>query len=79
MRRTAAVLPLAIALAGGFLPREHDGRTTHVRLAPTGSATATAFLNDTQEGWLTEHNPFGLPQSKSAAHRTLRARRVMRD
>jgi len=71
VRRSAAVLPLAIALAGGFLPREHGGLTSHVRLAPTASGTAAAFLNDTQEGWLTEHNPFGLPQTKNAAHHTL--------
>ncbi|MCP5055938.1 MAG: hypothetical protein GY937_04340 [bacterium] len=73
-RNTAAAVPLAIALLGNALPAGDTAPDNRrFRLAPNATAelAAAAGLNDQQETWLDEHNPFGIPTTQMPGNRTL--------
>ena len=61
---TAAAIPLVIALAGGAtFPTGSDDANRRFRVAPAAlSQPLEASLNDVQQSWLEEHNPFGRPK-----------------
>ena len=71
---TAAAVPLALALFGTALPAGDSAPDNRrVRLAPTAvsEVASAAGLNERQQQWLEEHNPFGIPSTQTPGNRTL--------
>jgi endonuclease G len=63
---TAAAIPLIVALAGStMLPMGDDGTGRRARVAQNARVLQFNLdsLDDDQQSWVAEHNPFGLPQT----------------
>ena len=75
MRTIGAAIPLAIALLGvSNIGPGTEVTGTRMRLASNAKTTdivAAASLNDDELTWLSEQNPFGIPQIQTPGNRTL--------